>query len=573
MARHDGARAGGHRRRRRGGLQHRLPPDPGGWRDVVLLERAGLTSGSTFHRRRARRPATVVGHAHPPDEVERRVLPALDAETGRDPGWREVGSLRLASSPERLEELRRQVGCARTFGLPLTLIDAGRGGAALPDDLAGGLQGAVFLPPMVTSIRAAWRRRWPRARDGGRLDPDRRAGDGHRAEGGAGPRVVTGQAPIQTDIVVNAAGIWAPEIGRMAGVTMPLVPMHHQYLITKPIDGVHPRIPTMRDPDLLDYFREEVGGLVVGGYERQPAPWALDGIPADFNDTLLAPDWEQLRPADGKCHPARPGAGRLPKSCGCLNGPEAFTPDGEFILGEAPRCEASGWPRGFCAHGLAGAGGVGQGHGRVDRRRRPGARPLAHGPAPLRRAVPSRRYVAERAVEVYAKYYDIALPDQERRERAPAAAAPGLPGSRSWARSSARRPAGSGQLVRAQRGGAAPSGGGPRLGRAGLVAGDRGRAPGGPRERVGPLRRDLLHQVRGSGPGALAFLQRLAANDIDRPSGSVTYTAMLNRAGGHRVRLHRHPAGGGPLPDRHRHGLRPPRPLLDPPAICRKTAR
>ena len=108
--------------------------------------------------------------------------------------------------------------------------------------------------------------------------------------------VQTTAGAIRTDVVVNAAGMWAPEIGRMAGVTVPLVPLRHQYLTTKPIDGVHPRMPVMRDPDLLDYFREEVGGLVVGGWERNPVAWGLDGIPPDFNDTLLAPDWEQFAP-------------------------------------------------------------------------------------------------------------------------------------------------------------------------------------------------------------------------------------------------------------------------------------
>ncbi len=103
------------------------------------------------------------------------------------------------------------------------------------------------------------------------------------------------RAEIQADVVVNAGGMFAPEIGRLAGVTVPIIPMAHEYLFTEPIEGVDPGLPTMRDPDNLVYFREEVGGLCMGGYERQPAPWALDGVPADFNGKLLAPGLAAVR--------------------------------------------------------------------------------------------------------------------------------------------------------------------------------------------------------------------------------------------------------------------------------------
>ena len=125
---------------------------------------------------------------------------------------------------------------------------------------------------------------------------------------GVDRRARTASAPtIRAEVVVNAGGMFAPEIGRMAGVTVPIIPMAHQYLFTEPIEGVHAGLPQLRDPDNLVYFREEVGGLCMGGYERDPAPWSLDGIPADFNGKLLAPGLAALRRRSWR---ARSGASR-----------------------------------------------------------------------------------------------------------------------------------------------------------------------------------------------------------------------------------------------------------------------
>src|SRR5262245_46822890 len=275
-----------------------------GWRDVVLLERAELTSGSTFHS------AGLVGQLRSSVALTRLMMWSVEcyrqlaAETGRDPGWRETGSLRLACTPDRVLEHRRQEGWAKTFGLPLQEIGAAEAWRLFPVMAPEAVVGAVYLPT------------------DGHLDPSSLAMalvDGARQRGATirtGTRVLaiatrdgrvqeveTTAGPIRTEIVVNAGGMYAPEIGRMVGVTIPLVPMAHQYLVTKPIDGVHPAIPMLRDPDHLVYFREEVGGLVAGGYERAPAPWGLDGIPADFNHRLLPPDWDRFAPLmEGAVH-------------------------------------------------------------------------------------------------------------------------------------------------------------------------------------------------------------------------------------------------------------------------------
>ena len=334
-----------------------------GWTDVVLVDRAELTSGSTFHS------AGLVGQLRSSVTLTKMMMYGSDlyrrlaAETGTDPSWHEVGSLRLASSPERFEELRRQAGWAKTFGLPLELISRGRGTGALPADVDR-RRPRRRLPAdrrLARSVRAGQCARRRGAASEGR-HPAAHAGRGDRH----GPRPrhrrdrrARGErTEIRADVVVNAGGMFAPEIGRMVGVNIPIIPMAHEYLFTEPIEGVHPGLPQLRDPDNLVYYREEVGGLCMGGYERHPAPWALDGIPPDFNGKLLAPDWprfEEIMAGAVRRVPAIADAGinRM------INGPEGFTPDNEFILGES---EVRGFfvAAGFCAHGIAGAGGIGR---------------------------------------------------------------------------------------------------------------------------------------------------------------------------------------------------------------------
>src|ERR671923_267646 len=169
--------------------------------------------------------------------------------------------------------------------------------------------------------------------------------------------VETDRGRVGTELVVNAGGMFAGEIGALAGVVVPIVPMAHEYLITRPA-GVPLDVPTLRDPSLLVYFRGESGGLVMGGYERHPAPWGLDGIPADFNGRLLEEDWLRFEELMENALVRVPSLGDM-EVVRLVNGPEAFTPDGEFVLG--PTDVRGFWvAAGFCAHGLAGAGGMGK---------------------------------------------------------------------------------------------------------------------------------------------------------------------------------------------------------------------
>ncbi len=475
-----------------------------GWTDVVLVDRAELTSGSTFHS------AGLVGQLRSSVTLTRMMMYGaelyrrLAEETGTDPSWHEVGSLRLASTPERFEELRRQAGWARTFGLPLELITTSEARDLFPLMSTDGVLGAVYLPTdgwldpsgLAQALAAGARSR------GASIRPHTRV----RSIGVEGGRV-TGvtvehrgeRQEIRADVVVNAGGMFAPEIGRMAGVTVPIIPMAHQYLFTEAIEGVHPGLPQLRDPDNLVYFREEVGGLCMGGYERDPAPWALDGIPADFNGKLLPPDMDRFGPImEGAIRrvPAMADAG----VSRVINGPEAFTPDNEFILGRVRG------PRLLRRRRLLGPRDRGRRRdrppdGRLDRRGPAGARPLEDGHPAVR---PGLSIAGLHAGAVHRELRDLLrhpLPQRGAPVRASAAHLADLRAAyrpRRVVRREVRL--GASQLVRVERARRRRVAATARLGGPSLVAGDRRRGARDPA--CGrALRRVLVRQARGRGAG------------------------------------------------------------------------
>ena len=513
-----------------------------GWRDIVLVDRAELTSGSTFHS------AGLVGQLRSSVSLTRMMMYGselyrrLAGETGVDPSWHEVGSLRLASSPERLEELRRQAGWAKTFGLPLELIGPEEARSLFPLMSTEGVLGAVYLPTdgwldpsgLAQSLAAGARSRGATIRPHTRvvaIGTDRGRVTGvtveHKGE----------REEIRADVVVNAGGMFAPEIGAMVGVTVPLIPIAHQYLFTEAIEGVHGGIPQLRDPDNLVYFREEVGGLCMGGYERDPAPWALDGVPPDFNGKLLAPDmprFESIMEGAIRRVPAMADA-RVSR---VINGPEAFTPDNEFILGES---DVRGFwvAAGFSAHGIAGAGGVGR---QVASWIVEGEPELDLWKMDIRRFGPayrSKAYTLARSIENYATYYDIHYPNEERQAGRPLRTSPtyetlaGL-GASFGEKSGWERP-----------NWFEPNADDPRFG--GREALDRLRPRGwagqhwspaiaaealATRQAAALFDETSFAKLEVVGPGACAFLQGVAGNDIDRPIGSIVYTQLLDRGGG-----------------------------------------
>jgi len=501
-----------------------------GCTDAILLERADLTSGSTFHS------AGLVGQLRGSLSLTRMMMSSVELyrtlgdEVELETGWREVGSLRLASSEERLEELSRQAGWAKTFGLPLELISAADAQELFPPMSTHGVLGAAFLPTdgyvdpsqLTFALAEGARRR------GAEIATKTRV-TGIRVERGRITGVETDHGSIETEVVVNAGGMFAAELGRLAGVTVPVVPIAHEYLITRP-SGLPLDMPTMRDPSLLVYFRPESGGLIMGGYERDPAPWSLDGIPADFNGKLLEEDWPRFEPLLENAIRRVPALEEM-EVVRLINGPEAFTPDNEFILG--PTDVRGFWvAAGFCAHGLAGAGGMG----------RLVAEWIVEGTPSLdvwemdsRRfgaAYRSRDYALARATEVYSTYYDVRYPGHERAAGRPLRVSPtyarlqelgAVFGEKSgWERANWFEPnAAAGEESLRPRGWAGK-----------LWSPAVGVEHRACRERVALFDESSFAKIEISGAGAAPLLDRLCDNHVTRDVGAITYTQMLNARGG-----------------------------------------
>ncbi len=512
-----------------------------GDRDVVLLERSELTSGSTFHS------AGLVGQLRSSVSLTRMMMDSVELYRTLDCGWVQCGGIRLACTAEREQEVLRQVAWAKTFGLPLELISAAQARELFPLMSTEGVRCGSYLPSdgyldpsLLTSALIDG------AREGGcRVFTHTRVTAIDVDRGGAGARVRgvhTERGSIEAEIVVNAGGMFAAELGRMAGVRVPIVPFAHEYLVTQPFRERAPsgggdlaHLPTLRDPDLLIYFREEGGGLIMGGYERHSAPWALDehlldAIPPDFNGRLLEEDWPRFEEI------ARNSARRVPimdeiTVTRLINGPEAFTPDNEFCLGES---EVSGLfvAAGFCAHGLAGAGGI----GRVMAEWILSGEPTIDvWEMDIRRFGPHFRspaYTLKRTTEVYETYYDIRYPGHERQAGRPLRTSSAYPwhaehravfGEKSgWERVNWYEPnAAAGEESLRPRGWAgmhwSPA------------IGAEHRAT---RERAGLFDESSFAKLEVAGPGAAEFLERLCDNHVSRGVGAITYTQMLNRRGG-----------------------------------------
>lgn len=501
-----------------------------GWDDVVLVERADLTSGSTFHS------AGLVGQLRSSLALTRMMVNSVDlyrsleAEVGLETGWHEVGSLRLASSPERMEEIARQSGWAKTFGFPLELISPKEAQELFPPMSTDGVLGAAYLPTdgyidpsqLTFALAEGARRR------GAEINTNTRV-TGVNVERGRVTGVVTDRGEIETDIVVNAGGMYAREIGALAGVNVPIIPMAHEYLVLRPC-GLPTDMPTMRDPSLLVYYRPESGGLIMGGYERHCAPWSLDGIPSDFNGKLLDEDWPRFEELMENAIVRVPSLAEM-EVVKLINGPEAFTPDGEFILG--PSDVRGFWvAAGFCAHGLAGAGGMGQlvaewivgGTPSLDvwhmDSRRFGA------------AYRSREYTLARTAEIYESYYDVKYPGHERQAGRPLRVSPAYArlaelgaafGEKSgWERANWFEP----NAVRGDES-LRPRGWAGKLWSPAI-----GAEHTACRDAAALFDESSFAKIEVSGPGAAAFLERLCANRVARDVGAVTYTQMLNPKGG-----------------------------------------
>ncbi len=508
-----------------------------GERDVVLLDRNELTSGSTFHS------AGLVGQLRGSVSLTRMMMDSVELYRTLDCGWVECGGIRLAGTPEREQEVLRQVAWARTFGLPLELIGPDDAQRLFPLMVTDGVRCGSYLatdgyldPSQLTYALAEG------ARAGGVRILTHTRVTGIDVRDGRVRGVRTEWGEIETEIVVNAAGMYAAEVGRLAGVRVPIVPFAHEYLVTQPFrarerdaGGAVVHLPTLRDPDLLVYFREEGEGLVMGGYERHSAPWSLDpaqldAIPADFNGRLLEEDWERFEEIAENSRRRVPVMEEV-KVTRLINGPEAFTPDNEFCLGES---DVRGFfvAAGFCAHGIAGAGGMGKLMAEWILAGEPG---LDVWEMDIRRFGPQYRspgYTLKRTREGYETYYDIRYPGHERRAGRPLRLPPAYPwhaehgasfGEKSgWERVNWYEANAAAGDERLRPRGWAGMHWSPAIGAEAL----------GTRRCAGLFDASSFSKLELAGPGAAELLERLCDNRVAGEVGRIAYTQMLNRHGG-----------------------------------------
>ncbi|MBW2242218.1 MAG: GcvT family protein [Deltaproteobacteria bacterium] len=500
-----------------------------GWTDVVLLERARLTSGSTFHA------AGLVGQLRSSASITRllgesvALYERLEEETGQATGWKCNGGLRLACNPARMAEYERQATTAHSFGMEMQLLTPKEARDLWPLMEIDDVIGAAFLPTDGAASPVDLTQALARgARMQGATLVENCPVTELEIENGRVTAVKTPRGRIACEVVVNCCGQWAHEFGRLAGVNVPLVSVQHKFMISGPIDGVHGDLPTLRDPDRLTYYKEEVGGLVMGGYEPNPMPWAQNGIPEGFHFTLLDPDFDHFQQLAELAFPRVPAL-ESAEIRQMINGPESFTPDGNFILGEAPERPGYFVGAGFNAFGIAAAGGAGWAlAGWIAN----GEPPFDLWPVDIRRFGPPHRdidWTRQRTLELYGKHYTISWPGEEHQSGRP------------WRRSPLyERLRAAGACFGEKLGWERPNWFAPK----GVAAEDEysferpnwfdhvGEEHRAVRERVGLFDQSSFAKFELTGRDAEKALDWICANDIAKPPGSLTYTQMLNRHGG-----------------------------------------
>ncbi len=509
-----------------------------GCTDVVLVEKGELTSGTTFHS---------VGLVS-----QFRTSPALmkvmnytinlyselaKGEGGDSLGWHTVGSLRLASSKDRLKALQREVSRANAIGLTADIISSEEVLERCPQLAPDSLYGAVYVPddghidPSGITFEFARLAR----KMGVEINTNVRVTDIKLSPAREVTEVITDHGNIKTECVVNAAGQWAPRIGEMVGAHIPIVAMMNQYLTTKPIEGheLPTNTPVIRDPDRLFYCREDVGSYLVGGFETNPKPWSIDGVPWDFTQELLPGEWELF---EGIMEGAMQ---RIPilneaEAIELINGPDAFTPDGYYAMGPVPGLKGFYVAAGGSDNGIAGGGGVGmlmaewilEGETSIDTHEMNVRRFGPH--------LTEKSFRVEQCREVIRYYYHLRYPNDENEWGRPLRTSPlyerlkelgavfGL--KNGWERVNYFD---TGKTWR-QAGADQKNWGWERPPYFDQVGSEVKAA----RDRVALFDMTSFGKIRLRGPGALGLLQQLAANNLDKPVGSVTYTQFLNPKGG-----------------------------------------
>ena len=381
--------------------------------DVVLLEQNKLTSGSTWHA------AGLVGQLRSSASITQvlkysvDLYKKLDAETGLATGWKMTGCLRLATNEDRWTEYKRLATTAQSFGMEMHLVSPAEVKKMWPLMDVSDLVGASWLPTdgqaspsdIAQSLAKGARMHGAKIVEGACVT-------GFDIREGRVVAVNTNLGSIACDTVINCGGQWARQIGAMAGVLVPLQAVKHQYVITEKIDGLAVDAATLRDPDRRTYFKEEVGGLVFGGYEPNPIAWTQGDVPSDFEFQLFDDDWDHFEQHMEQALARVPALGKtgIKKM---INGPESFTPDGNFILGAAPELKNFYVGAGFNAFGIAAGGGAGS---VLAQWAAAGEAPMDLWVVDIRRFSDlhkDRQWTSNRTLEAYGKHYAVGFPHEE----------------------------------------------------------------------------------------------------------------------------------------------------------------
>src|SRR5215472_8198924 len=502
-----------------------------GWTDVVLLEQHALTAGTTWHA------AGLITSAGMTDETSlffsrysRDLYARLEAETGHSTGFRAVGHISLATTPQRQEALRREAAWMHGFGVEDTEISADEIASLWPlartDDVRAGFyvadEGRADPVGVATSLAKGARQLGVRIIEG-------IAATGVQTRGKRVTGVMTEAGPIETQLVVNSAGMWARQFGALAGVAVPLQAAEHYYLLTDTVPGMDPDLPVIEDPDNYGYYRPEGDGMLVGLFEPVAAPWSLDGVPRGFSFGKLPPDWERMEPFLG------PAMNRIPSLAEIgvrtfFCGPESFTSDVRPLLGPAPELDGYFVAAGLNSLGILSGGGVGSmvAHWIVD-----GVPPLDATAVAIDRTAAhetSRRFRAERTVEQLGVLFGDAVwpswkPSTARNVRRSvlhdrlAAAGAHFGTSAGWEYAEWFDPPGEPAVTSLDY----------RRPASHAIVGREHQAV---REAVGVIDMSLMAKLIVQGPDAATVLSRLSANDVLLAPGRLVYTQWLNESGG-----------------------------------------
>ncbi|PWK68497.1 FAD-dependent oxidoreductase [Aminobacter sp. AP02] len=497
--------------------------------DVILLEQGKLTSGSTWHA------AGLVGQLRSSASITRvlkysvELYKGLEAETGLATGWKMTGCLRLATNQDRWTEYKRLATTAKSFGMDMQLVSPEEVKRMWPLMETSDLVGASWLPTDgqaspsdITQSLAKGARM-----HGAKLFENVRV-TGFEMKDGRIQKVKTDQGDIACDKVVNCAGQWARQVGAMAGINVPLQPVKHQYIITEKVPGLSTDAPTIRDPDRRTYFKEEVGGLVMGGYEPNPQGWTTGDVPNDWEFRLFDDDYDHFEQHMTQAIERVPALETVGVKQ-MINGPESFTPDGNFILGSAPECSNMFVGAGFNAFGIASGGGAGWVLAQwvVD-----GEAPLDLWVVDIRRFSNlhrDRQWVSDRTLEAYGKHYTIGFPHEEYESRRPYIVSPlyerlkrhgAVFGSKlGWERPNWFAPQGTEAKDVYS------------MGRQNWFA-RVGDEHAHVRKAVGIFDQSSFAKYEMSGSDARRALDFICANDVSKPAGRLTYTQLLNTRGG-----------------------------------------